>query len=228
LLKFYLQNKKNARKTRDVETFKSGNNLLNRQNKIILCDNFSFHRYTLNEGHFEGIIFLSEGATALGQIIEIKGKVKFKITLDPGVWIFDDRRIDLDTYFAGKTINESDIPYEEKLSHYWDREIREGSVSPPTLKTEKKYEKEKLLTGTFGIIFEPFLNNAEPLPEATRFVIETKNGKVAIPLNEAKDLIFKFSENGSPLKTNGPVHILFKDGSNLENPITDVLALIIE
>jgi hypothetical protein len=173
-------------------------------------------------------LFLSEGATVLGQIIEIKGKVKFKITLDPGVWIFDDRRIDLDTYFAGKNINESDIPYEEKLSHYWDREIREGSVSPPTLKTEKKYEKEKLLTGTFGIIFEPFLNNAEPLPEATKLVIETKNDKVTIPLNEAKDLIFKFSENGSPLKANGPVHILFKDGSNLDNPITDVLALIIE
>lgn len=228
MLKFYLLNKKNARKTRDVETFKSANNLLHLTNKIILCDNFSFHRYTLNEGHFDGIIFLSEGATALGQIIEIKGKVKFKITLDPGVWIFDDRRIDLDTYFAGKTINESDIPYEEKLSHYWDREIREGSVSPPTLKTEKKYEKEKLLTGTFGIIFEPFLNNAEPLPEATKLVIETKTDKVTIPLNEAKDLIFKFSENGSPLKANGPVHILFKDGSNLDNPITDVLALIIE
>lgn len=228
MLKFYLLNKKNARKTRDVETFKSANNLLHLTNKIILCDNFSFHRYTLNEGHFDGIIFLSEGATALGQIIEIKGKVKFKITLDPGVWIFDDRRIDLDTYFAGKTINESDIPYEEKLSHYWDREIREGSVSPPTLKTEKKYEKEKLLTGTFGIIFEPFLNNAEPLPEATKLVIETKTDKVTIPLNEVKDLIFKFSENGSPLKANGPVHILFKDGSNLDNPITDVLALIIE
>jgi len=228
LLKFYLQNKKNARETRYGETYKSNNNFLNLTNKIILCDNFSFHRYTLNEDHFDGIIFLSEGATTLGKIIEIKGKVKFNITLDPGTWIFDDRRIDLDTYFAGKSINESDIPYEEKLSHYWDREIREGSVSPPTLKTEKKYEKEKLLTGTFGIIFEPFLKNAEPLPEATKLVIETKHGNVTIPLNKAKDLIFKFSDNGTPLRVDGPFHVLFKDGSNLDNPITDVLALIID
>ena len=33
-------------------------------------------------------------------IIPIKGKVKYKLTLDPSVWIFDDRRIDLKTYFT--------------------------------------------------------------------------------------------------------------------------------
>lgn len=37
-----------------------------------------------------------------------------------------------------------------------ERQIREGAVSPPTLKSEKKYEKEKLLDGTFGIKLEPF------------------------------------------------------------------------
>lgn len=35
----------------------------------------------------------------MSDIIQIKGNVKFPITLDPGVWIFDDRRIDLNTYF---------------------------------------------------------------------------------------------------------------------------------
>ncbi len=33
-------------------------------------------------------------------IIPIKGAVKYKITLDPTVWIFDDRRLDLTTYFT--------------------------------------------------------------------------------------------------------------------------------
>ena len=33
------------------------------------------------------------------KIVHIKGKVKFPITLDPSVWIFDDRKFDLDTYF---------------------------------------------------------------------------------------------------------------------------------
>ncbi len=32
-------------------------------------------------------------------IMQIKGKVKFPITLDIGTWIFDDRKVDLDTYF---------------------------------------------------------------------------------------------------------------------------------
>ena len=29
----------------------------------------------------------------------IKGKVKFTITLDPSVWIFDERKADLDYFF---------------------------------------------------------------------------------------------------------------------------------
>lgn len=164
----------------------------------------------------------------MGQILELKGKVKFKITLDPSVWIFDDRRIDLNTYFSGKKEEQSKTSYEEKISHYWDREIREGSVSPPTLKTERKYQKEKLLTGTFGILFEPFLSNSEPLPEATHLIIETKNGNVSVPLSEAKDLIFQFSDNGSPLKEDGPIYVLFKDGSNLDNPIKQVVGLIVD
>lgn len=163
----------------------------------------------------------------MGQILEIKGKVKYKITLDPSVWIFDDRRIDLDTFFEGNEEQKQEIAYEEKMSHYWHREIREGSVSPPTLKTEKRYEKEKLLTGTFGIIFEPFLNNAEPLPDATSLIIETKSDEVVIPIDEAKDLIFQFSQKGKPLTENGPIYVLYKDGSNRHDPITDVVALII-
>lgn len=174
------------------------------------------------------LIIYSKGAKKLGQILEIKGKVKFKITLDPSVWIFDDRRIDLETFFEGSHEQEQEITYEEKMSNYWHREIREGSVLPPTLKTEKKYEKEKLLTGTFGMIFEPFLNNAEPLPDATSLIIETKSGDVVIPIDEAKDLIFQFSLKGKPLTDNGPIFVLYKDGSNRYDPITNVVALIIK
>ena len=32
-------------------------------------------------------------------IIFINGKVKFPITIDPLVWIFDDRKVEIDTYF---------------------------------------------------------------------------------------------------------------------------------
>ena len=89
-------------------------------------------------------------------IISIRGKVKYTITLDPGVWIFDDRKVDLTTYFyeeqqASNTLEE----YTKSISRHWDREITEGSVYPPTLKTETKFQKEKLLNGTFGIPFKP-------------------------------------------------------------------------
>ena len=33
-------------------------------------------------------------------IILLSGKVKYSITLDPTVWIFDDRKVDLSTYFS--------------------------------------------------------------------------------------------------------------------------------
>jgi hypothetical protein len=36
-------------------------------------------------------------------ILIIAGNVKYTITLDPGVWIFDDRRVDLTTYFSQVT-----------------------------------------------------------------------------------------------------------------------------
>lgn len=38
----------------------------------------------------------------MNDIIVLTGKVKFTITLDPGVWIFDDRKVDMDAYFSSR------------------------------------------------------------------------------------------------------------------------------
>lgn len=86
-------------------------------------------------------------------IVTITGNVKYPITLDPSVWIFDDRKFDLEQFFShfGEVQDEDDDLVIDR-----ERQIREGAVSPPTLKSEKKYEKEKLLDGTFGIKLEPF------------------------------------------------------------------------
>lgn len=86
-------------------------------------------------------------------IVTITGNVKYSITLDPSVWIFDDRKFDLDQFFSDfREVKDE----EDDLVIDRERQIREGTVSPPTLKSEKKYEKEKLLDGTFGIKLEPF------------------------------------------------------------------------
>src|SRR3954468_13650994 len=124
------------------------------------------------------------------KIILLTGNVKYSITLGPTVWIFDDRKIDLTTYFT-ETFEHSDEleEYTKSVSKHWDREIMEGAIYPPTLKTEKKYEKERVLTGTFGIPFKPFLLNSEPAPEAKSLVVHTTTEEIEIPLETAYKLI---------------------------------------
>jgi hypothetical protein len=162
-------------------------------------------------------------------ILLISGKVKYSITLDPSVWIFDDRKVDLTTYFSKSMEQNNELEeYTKSISKHWDREIIEGAVYPPTLKTEKKYEKEKVLTGSFGISLQPFINNAEPTEEATVLVIKTSTSVHEIPLDIAQDLILGFSKSGKPLSEDGPVHVYYGDGSNQQNPIKNVREFIIK
>jgi hypothetical protein len=162
-------------------------------------------------------------------IIPIKGKVKYKITLDPGVWIFDDRKVDLNTYFQqAETADRQLEEYTKAISKHWDREIMEGAVYPPTLKTESKFQKEKLLNGTFGIPFKPFLENSEPEADAKYVVIECGHEEVKLSLEESYGLILGFAKEGKPLKEDGPIHAYYKDGSNLDHPIKNISGFTIE
>ena len=47
------------------------------------------------------------------------------------------------------------------MGAHWSREIMEGAVFPPTLKTERKFDRKGMITGTFGIAIKPFLENAQ-------------------------------------------------------------------
>jgi hypothetical protein len=161
-------------------------------------------------------------------IIIIKGKVEYTITLDPGVWIFDDRKVDLNTYFQNPIIEKNEIEeYTKEISAHWDREITEGAVVPPTIKTEKRYEKEKLLEGSFGIPLKPFLLNAKPLKEANQLIVVTSDGELAYDLTTSYDFIMGFSHNGKPLKEDGPIHLYYADGSNQWKPIKNVKELLV-
>lgn len=166
----------------------------------------------------------------LEAIIPIKGNVRHTITLDPGVWIFDDRRIDLKTYFTDIHIEKDELEeYKKEMGKHWSREIMEGATFPPTLKTEKVFEKTKVLTGTFGIQLHHFLKNAEPAANAQTLTLETSDGlEHSFPLTEAEELIFKFSDEGKPLREDGLVHVLLKDGSNIDHPIRNVIAIRVD
>ena len=159
-------------------------------------------------------------------IISITGAVQYKLTLDPTVWIFDDRKLDLTTYFETAKASEDDEKYLREMGKHWSREIMEGAVFPPTLKTERKFDRKGMMTGTFGINIKPFILNAEPLAHASAVEFHTTDEKVhTFSIEEAKTLIFKFSQDGKPLLEDGPVYILFEDGSNQENPIKNIQSI---
>lgn len=164
------------------------------------------------------------------QVLLIHGNVKYTITLDPGVWIFDDRKEDLKTVFDSKpkveTTDKKDEP--PGISKYWAREIMEGEVFPPTLETEKQFEKEKLLNGDYCMRLSHFLKNAQINEDAKQFIVETKNGDVPMTISQGENLILLFAKDGTPLKNDGPVHCYYGDGSNKDHPIKDVKGFRIE
>ncbi|WP_332647882.1 peptidyl-prolyl cis-trans isomerase [Lysinibacillus sp. 54212] len=166
----------------------------------------------------------------MNSIIPIKGAVVYSLTLDPTVWIFDDRRLDLTTYFVTeRAADNSEEKYLADVGAHWSREIMEGAVFPPTLKTERKFDRKGMLTGTFGMALSPFLKNAEIKPEATQVVFQCADGdEYAFSIEEAGTMIFKFSHEGKPLSEDGPVHVLFNDGSNVDNPIKNVVAIRVQ
>lgn len=156
-------------------------------------------------------------------IVLIKGKVKYPITLDPGVWIFDDRKVEIEAYFHAEKVEVDELEeYTIATSKHWEKEIREGSTMPPTLKTEKRFEKQRLLEGTFVIPFEPFLNNSVPDDSASSIIFETADHEHTFTLEEARTFAIGFSIDGKPIKENGPCYVYFGDGSNINNPIKDI------
>lgn len=162
-------------------------------------------------------------------IILIKGKVKFTITLDPSVWIFDERRKDLDAFLKGIDDNtESEEDYAKRMSKQWERELTEGSVRPPTLVTDVTFDDKKNSSGTYGMQLKPFLKNAEPEKDAQKLIIETHDEEIIVPLETGREMLLGFAKDGKPLREDGPVHCYFADGSNKDQPIKKVKAFRVE
>ncbi|WP_018921407.1 hypothetical protein [Salsuginibacillus kocurii] len=162
-------------------------------------------------------------------IVFIHGDVKHTITIDPTVWIFDERKVDLTTYFQE---DRKDAAQEEEIASVakrWEKERTEGSNMPEKHKTnEIRSKKEALLEGSFGIEFTPFLENSEPSTNASSLIIETEHSEHKLSLDEGSRLIIGFSSEGKPLYETGPVHAYYGDGSNQSNPITHVKGFRIE
>ncbi|WP_339227571.1 hypothetical protein NSQ77_18640 [Oceanobacillus sp. FSL K6-2867] len=161
-------------------------------------------------------------------IVPILGNVFYSITLDPTVWIFDDRKILLDEAFSGKGSNSEEADDLELASQRFNREIFEVKMNrPPVNRSISKLEGEKILKNSYVMPLYDFIQNAEVKPDATHGVLLSEYEETKISLTDLENGYFLFAVDGKPIKDNGPVHFFYQDGSNKDNPITNIKKIII-
>lgn len=154
-------------------------------------------------------------------IVPIKGNVKYPITLDPGTWIFDDRKLNVEDAFKER-------PLEKEIDDE-NRYLYDGPLNkPPTRKSAKKIDKDVLFSTSYCIPIKDFLKNAEYNENAKNVLLTTSNGNVTISIEQLENSLLQFSLNGKQLAEDGPVYLLFGDGSNKDNPIKGVNLITIQ
>lgn len=161
-------------------------------------------------------------------IVQIKGKVKFPITLDPSVWIFDDRKILLDELFAER---EAEVKKEDaqKTAEMFDQEVFFNTkIKPPVNQSIQRFDREKILSDSFVMPLESFITNVEPDEDASSARLITEGDDIVITLEQLTNAYARFSDNGKQLNEDGPIHLYFGDGSNEEQPFKNVKEIIIE
>lgn len=113
-------------------------------------------------------------------MIQIKGEVKFPITLDSTTWIFDDRKVQIEDLEQGVFDGTKPINFDDNRE--WNRAILEGQTNPPTLNSEIKYKRRAVLEKSFVINMTPFFKNAEPHDNATTIRLFNDNESIEIPI----------------------------------------------
>lgn len=162
-------------------------------------------------------------------IIPIVGNVTYSITLDPTVWIFDDRKILLEEAFSSQGRDLEEVDVLEKTAQRFNHEVVNSKMNrPPVNRSISKLEGEKILKNSYVMPLQDFINNAEMKQEAAyaTFVISDEED-VSLSLEELENGYFLFAINGKPLKDDGPVHYIFPNGANKDNPIKNIKKIVI-
>lgn len=155
-------------------------------------------------------------------IISITGNVNYHITLDPTVWIFDDRKILFENAFNNDMSSAPTQSEADKTEQRWGREVYQEKVKPPVHQTMKRFDKKEILSSSYVIPIIDFLNNAEIKKDATSVALITDLGEKSISIQELENSFLLFAIEGKPIKDHGPVQLYFKDGSNRDNPIKGI------
>lgn len=159
-------------------------------------------------------------------IIQVKGKVKFPITIDPSVWIFDDRKLKFSEAFSGVKVEEDDDDDAKKTAELFNQEVyAQKKIKPPVNKSLRRYDRNELLSESYVMPIEPFIEHTEVEIDAKEALLHTNNGEVILSLEQLTDSFLLFSKDGKPLKEDGPVHLYFADGSNKDEPIKGITTI---
>lgn len=161
-------------------------------------------------------------------IVQLTGNVNYNITLDPTVWIFDDRKILFEEAFKGESANPKNTGDKlDRAADRFNREVYRASVKPPVNKSITKFEREKILKNSYVMPLQEFLSHAEIKSDSKDATLTTKNGQINISLRELQECYLLFAIKGKPITEDGPVHLFFNDGSNKDNPITGIQKITI-
>lgn len=144
-------------------------------------------------------------------IIQVKGNVTYPITLDPSVWIFDDRKVKIENAFTDDiTDSHNKVEDNSKLN------------KPPVNHSIKKYNKKELLQNSYVMPIREFLEHAEIKENAKAAHLHTINGMVEISIDSLLNAFLWFAIDGKQIKEQGPAYLLYGDGSNQNNPIKGI------
>lgn len=162
-------------------------------------------------------------------IIQLKGKVTYPITLDPTVWIFDDRKVLLEDAFKER-VEKTNIDPAKKAEELFNQEIySQKSIKPPVNKSLNKSEREKALKHSFVMPIKDFLDTAEVNTSATTAkLLIADDDDCIITIEQLYHASLLFAVDGKPVQEQGPVHLFFGDGSNQYAPIKGIQQIIIE
>lgn len=158
----------------------------------------------------------------MSDVILINGNVEHTITLDPSVWIFDDRKKRIDEFFQAPEEEDEALAYQKRIAKQWDKAVSEG-FEPPK-ENEQLFIHKKDISGDWGIPLAPFLANAKPKDTASTIICHlSSEEKITLPLQKVSESIACFALNGKPIRENGPIHLIYADGSNREQPIKGIV-----
>ena len=162
----------------------------------------------------------------MSDVFLISGEVDFPLTIDPSVWIFDERKIELESLLKGE-LKQIDAleQYTKSVSKHWDREIVEGAKldNSPLYAAQKK----QWLIESYAMPFSYFIDNSKPKNRDKFVTIETENDTIKLPFETVYESYLAFSYNGKRILDDGPVHLYFADGTNKETPITSIKKIIL-